>query len=773
MRLPLIQWAETKPSPEVCADMTAQILEYVRKNGGVINPDCFEVETAGGESFCELFPVRTACDFHSTLRPLKIEGNSLDGVFVAALVLYIMLTGSAMDMSMAKMLLIAAQTGQSTPLMHVPTSSLNDLIEQMSDVNPGTRITPEGALDRIAQQFPGSADIIITENQTGAEIQRTVISLDRGESVWKPQPFYEREQQKFFPVDGGSISVPYRLKKQNIVCKVQPQQSISALESGITGKRCFGMDIGSTGVRISLLNEDGKVTDIEYNGTASIPAVIAYRSEGKPVFAEETDEPDMCRADKLLPFAPTREETVSARTADGSTVQVSCEEQMKALFGFIAKFMRDTAGFVSGEDKVAFAINNGCSLGWKNTLMTAAKTAGIDAVSFPSADAQAAAYIAENPTDKRLMTVNAGYSGIEVNLIQGADSLTPERAGNAVENSRILFAAPGGSSMTGMLAKSIMQTVLMRTGMNLHQREESLSPSQYADNLRAVNDAAESIKCRLSFAQSAEETVSLCGLSGSEEKVPLVYTRQQTESMFRSMVDGIRTVARQCLDSEKTDMSAVGTVLLCGRSALMPAVQSAVRELAGDKTVMLYDVVSAARGAALLGGLMPETAAASLLTKTENDIGTMTADIVSGLPQFKCLLPAGSPFDGDFAEFDYTLSLVKNDLNSAGQAVIKLYSRRAGMEHVTSILDPEGTAISYLGQIRAAVPEKFDFDSDKLCIEVRLDSREKITASAVHLRKAKGFGKLLSKFGMGKEDMRGDYAVVQSGLTAEYFPDNG
>ena len=773
MRIPLIQWAETKPSPEACADMTAQLLEYVRRNGGVIDPDCFEVETDGDEPFSELIPVRDSTDFHSTLRPLKIEGNSLDGVFVTALVLYIMLTGSAMDMSMAKMLLIAAQTGQSTPLMHVPTSSLNDLIEQMSDVNPGTRITPESALDRIAQQFPGSADIIITENQTGAEIQRSVISLDRGEAVWNPQPFYEREEQKFFPVESGSISVPYRLKKQTIECRVQPQQTISALESGITGKRCFGMDIGSTGVHISLLVEDGKVTDIEYNGGLTIPAVIAYRSQGNPVFAEETDDPDMRTADKLFPFAPTREENVSVRAADGSTIQVSCEEQMTALLGFIAKFMRDTAGFVPGKDKTAISLNNGCSLGWKNTLMTAAKSAGIDAVVFPAADAQAAAYIAAAPGTNKLMIVGAGSSVIEINLVNSAEGLTPEFARKAAESSRIMFAAPGGDSMTKMLAKSIMQTVLMRTGMNLHQREDALSPSQYAENLRAVNDAAERIKCRLSFAQSAEETVSLCGLSGSQEKVPLMYTRQQLESMFKATVDGIRTVARQCLDSEKTDMSAVEKVLLCGRSALMPAVRSAVRELAGDKTVMLYDVVSQARGAALLGGLMPETAAAALITKTVNDIGTMTADIVSGLPQFKCLLPAGSAFVDDSATFEYTLSPVKNDLSSSGQAIVKLYSRRAGMEHVTSILDPEGTAISYLGQVRVAVPEKFDFDSDRLCVEMCLDSREKITASAVHLRKAKGFGKLLSKIGVGKEEMRGEYAVVQSGVTAEYFPDKG
>ena len=772
MRIPLLEWAEKMPSPEACADMTAQLLEYVRNNGGIVDPDCFEVET--GETFGELCPVRTAADFHASLRPLKIEGNEGDGVFVAALVLYIMLTGSAMDMSMAKMLLIAAQTGQSTPLMHVPTSSLNELIEGMSDVNPGTRLSVMGALDLIAGKFPGSAQIVVTESQTGAEIQRTEVSLDKGETVWKPLDHYESGQQKFFPENSEIITIPYRLEKQTILCRVQPQKGSSVLESNIKGKRCFGIDIGSASLRISLLSEDGRVTDLEYNGGYSIPAVVAYRREGVIAFAEETDEPDMKNADVLMPFASSREDSFSARTAEGMTVQVSREELMKEFLEFTVRFMRDSAGYVPAEDRVALAVNTGCSMGWRNALISAAKSCGMEVLVFPVADAISAAYLAENPGSGRLMIVNAGYSLTDVSLADGAESLTPERARNAAKNSRILYAAPGGSAMNEMLAKSIKQTILMRTGVNLYQKDDQLTPSQYADNLRAVDSAAERIKCRLSFAANAEETITICGKSG-EEKAELSYSRQQLDSMLKMIVSPIRTVAKQCLDSEKLSMSDVGTVILCGCGALMPAVQTAARELAAEGKcgfVMLYDVVSAARGAAILGGAMPENTGEQVLSRTESDIGTMTADVVSGLPKFHCLLPAGSEFSGESITFDYTTSLMQNELDS-GKAVIKLYSRRAGMEHVTSILDPEGSAISYMGQAKVSVPEKFDFDSDRLCTQFTLDAHEKITASGAYLRKSKGFGKFLSRIGVSKEEVRGEYTVVQSGLSADYFPDKG
>lgn len=784
MRMKLSDWLEQyggKLTLQQTADVIAQLLEYICK-GGKMYADCLCIEWSESETngFGSLFRENGKEAYDNSIRPIAEDGGMSDDVFAAGIALYRMLTGQTPDYQRAQLLLIGAGKGKRVPFVKYEGSSLSDLLERMTEVSAESRISADEALDLLAGQFGSEADICITESHTDAELKTYTVTLDKGFLNWKPNAEYVFDQQHFFPQKKDGIEISYRVKKLTYRCDVSTERYVPKAELDIKaeeGCKSFGIDLGACNLLISCLDSEGNIFELDLGGKPTVSAAAAYRTGGDSVFGSEAEELNRKTGAELIYCFSSDYDTdddITVTAADGTTVQICISDVIRDFFTYLKELMIEKADYSPEHDSTVIALRACSSQRYRIAVTAISERVGIKASTVSGIAAVGLSFLASEESDKKLMIVDAGSNDTCIGIVPGIEQLSADAASEFTTKWLGGVRASGGTAVTDALCTSMKHELNHNYGLNMFSRERSgLNPRQFEENERTIRKAAETIKKKLSFSDNADCELELCSAPMQIVKAKLGYTRDQLNIIAASMLHGINEAMQRCLSEDNSTKYEIDWLLITGGSSLIPAVRDKAARFFKEtpaKIRMLYDITAVSRGAAICASIRTDRDVSVEHAEIDDDLGIMTVDAVSGIPVFQCKLAVGTQFKNGKASFSYTFKVHDDDFDDQGFCTLKLYTRKKGMEYVRSTIDPNGSAIRYIGKIKTKLPETFEKSTDFLIFTVEIDPLENLKVRIKHVRPKSGLEKLVGYFRNNADSSQKEWHVVDENLPAKFIP---
>ncbi|MCM1507906.1 MAG: Hsp70 family protein [Ruminococcus flavefaciens] len=766
MKEKLSEWIYKKNSVESVVDVTAQLLKNNCISKHILSPENIEVMISDNDDFAELIFNKPLDEYSSFFRPLTDEPTETGNVFSTGLLLYVMLTGSKPDISNAELLLVAAADGGSHPLLSLKTSSLNELIERMTDVNPDKRITSYEALDFLAKKYTGTGVINLIENDSGAKINSIEVSLDMAETIWKVPQSFVYDEQEFFPLELKPLNFPFRIKTAEYDFKVTLKSSHKAFKYNVKGndqKKYFGIDIGEHYVNISCLASDGKMSD----NALIIKSTAASENENNCIFGQEAEE--LCKnsyAQKIKFLSDDLQSGTQFNITDssGNSMHISAESIVSYFFMYIKKQLTELYEY-SENDSVTLTFSGGSSSIRKEILLNAAEKCGISPLCISAVSAAELSCYEENPCDKYIMQVNSGAVSTDICIFK--ETLHTGTAYKPEMFEKSGFSTSGGNDMTAVIFNSLLHKVNQSCNINMYNKELSgLSFSHYMKNHAELMNASERIKHKLTFEEKATEKIRLYTDSVRTAEVSLTVLRKEYENLLIPIMNKIKCTIENCLNNEQCHKENIGIVILSGGTAFTPSFRKLFDSYFSGTEChvlhMMYDSSLLSRGAALYGCISEKSS--NHTSSADKDFGIVICDISRGIPVFRRIISAGTPFtDGiiDFPAYDYEVNS-KEMLSDFCE--LKLYTRKKGMEHIEYTYD--GDAIRYFGKVRFKLPDGFNNETERIRLEISMDILQKITVKASLIRRNGSFSLFLKK--ITKQDSE-EWKICKNTITAEFL----
>ena len=745
MRLKLSDWLSIRWGTEQCMDVITQLLSIPHEEiGKCLDPAAFYLEFPEDDpSFGELKQERLGDAFDPEYKPVQVLDSEADDVFVIGLMLYRLLTGRQPELGMARFLMVKVHDKQRVPLLHVPQSSLNPLVEQMTDLNPETRITRRDALKQVAELWKGSALISVTEAATGAVLDTIEVPLTGSTTRWRSPYRMHYGDMLLVPCDCTEIKIPMRVCTKSYPLLVAAQREAPPSCFGqMLQKPGFALDIGAESLRLICLG--GKACRED---TLIVPTVMALRSRGDFVFGDEAKELIADgKAGRVSCTSTDEQQEEHVLAADGSSVQITAGEAAEALLGYLHR-EAVRMGMPAQE-----MITVTCPAGWDTVRRTfwlhAAQNADFRTVAVYAPLAVLLCHSLYETVRGNVMIVDAGSDSIDVCVLKCGHGCSPEKVAELADAVRQSFSAPGGAEMTELLVRDMLHTVDLKHGLSLYSCEASgMNAVQFAHDREMIREAAERIKRTLSFKLQAEAELMIHDGSANPLKVSFCYTRSELSALLESVSQGLRQALQQARAASGVPREQIGTVVLTGGASLSPIVREAVARFFNKtecRVVYRDQGYTALRGAAFFTTLCGVDVKSEVVSDLLYDLGIITADSIRQLPEFRVLLPAGTAVPDD-AECTFMLTVSEADLDRNENCQLRVYSRPVGMEHVRNTLDPEGDCIRIMGKLTFPLPDDFRLMEDKLEIHLVYQPDETIAAEARICRKKK-----FNLFGMAK-----------------------
>ncbi len=769
MKLKLADWLCICGDTLQIADVIAQLLAFPRQSyAGYLNPDVFVLDFPDDEDdlrFGTLRIVKTPQGFSEEYSPVKPRFDETDDIFVTGLMLYRLLAGRVADLTAAQFLLINARGDQRVPLLRVPDSSFSDLVGEMTDLNPNTRITREGVLDRLAALYPGTAVVRIIVEESQTELERIRLTLSHGNTLWQPAAHLRYSGLVFQPRSARPLSIPYRVLPQEYICPVAPQLFPMPNITGLHLQQwepCFALDIGHSVIRLSRLIP-GKKPEL----LPPVPTVMAFETADYPVFGKDALELAAKGETELIDclHMPGRElpppRTIKA--ANGEPLRISQQKIVKLTMKHILSDFQEL-GYEENSPAV-LTMSSGHTASVRSLWLRAAHEAGFRAV-LTASPAPVLLYerLYENMIGN-VLVVDSGSGSTDVCVLPCGGGLTPAQIAEHGNIWNHCYPAPGGSEMTEVLVNNILQKLNLQHGLALYRQEDTgLTPAQYASVRRRIWVAAEQIKRSLSFTEQSDVTLEIYQTDGTPMRVIIRYSRQQLLNLLEPLSRKIRQALQQACTDRNITPDLIQTVLITGSASISPMVRQTLDTFLSEShcnKVYLDHAGAVIRGASFFAALCEREEENAELTLGEMpyDLGIITADPVRALPLFRTILKAGTPMPAGKVQCDYECEVTLSDLDDQGNIHLRLYSRPKGMEHIQSTLEPEGGRIRYMGAVELPLPPHFKLDEDHLRLHLTVALDDSINVLADHLVPK---NRLFSK--------KGTMSTAERALEAEFHP---
>lgn len=769
MKISLTDWIQKQPEIEQIPDVLAQLLAFSREDYGVMNPDSFSLEfEEDSQKFGTLAVEEKAQNFAENVYPVKILNNESDDMFVIGLLLYQMLGCKIPDLRRAKLMLAQAEGNQEVPLLSLANSSLNPLLEKLSDINSNTRISKSDALDWLAKSFPAIAVVKIVERETMVELQKLEVPLFSGVTTWKPSSTLEYSGYQFYPEQSEEYHFPFRQKTVEYICYVRAvRESVSDIVSICPelGKLCFGLDFGAFRTRVSRLESSGKMREL-----SEIPSVIAYKEQGVCVYGETAIQLHTNQnADLIHCFQSIQDLDVSftVMASDGTMVQETKHSAMLKFMKYIYHIITDRLKYRKDTCCAVLTLPSSTNANIRQAFQKLAEKAGFSVYLLSSAVASVIFQSMYEHFQGNLMVIDSGAGVTDICLLrytEQKENQIPDYAKGWTDG----ISAKGGDAMTEAVYNSILQTLSTQYALSMYQWQNSgLNPAQFAENVKQIQEQSAHIKHTLSFSNKSSSAFELYANQLGKKKIQIGFTGSQYQTLLTPITNEIQGAIRQVLAGRNVPPSQVQTVLLTGGASLTPAIRHSIEKFFGkEKVQYLNYTMSPVRGAALFAGMLShEGESAVQLTEFPEDLGIITADAIHGTPVFQCIVPAGTKLENDAVSFEYSLIVSESDLDKEKYCNLRIYVRPRGMEHIKSTLVPMGDSIRCIGIICVPLPPKYVMKSDKLVFRVEVDVQENVSVRVSHYRKSVSpFGKFI---GLIKQNEEEQWKPLEVSIDAE------
>jgi molecular chaperone DnaK len=351
----------------------------------------------------------------------------------------------------------------------------------------------------------------------------------------------------------------------------------------MSGKRVYGIDLGTTYSCIAHVDEHGKPVMLQNaEGEATTPSVVYFESKDNIVVGEAAKElvsihPDLCVS------------TVKRHMGDANWVRSFFGETYRPqdISSFILRKLVSDAEKITGEriEDVVITCPAYFGINEKEATRQAGELAGLNVLYvIPEPTAAALAYGIEQDEDQVILVYDLGGGTFDITLIE-------------VKAGEITVICTGGDSQLGgkdwddTIVSYFTEAFAAATGASADALLED------KETYQELLNAAERCKKRLSTCQSVTEAVRFGG-----ERVKVEVTRKTFDQISAQYLARTLSMTDQELEKARAKGYAkIDKLLLVGGSTYMPQVIEAVKQRYPFEVRQFDPNQAVAKGAAVFG----------------------------------------------------------------------------------------------------------------------------------------------------------------------------
>lgn len=761
----LVQWVEKNGKYErSIADIAAQIIMAYLYSGhgkGCIAlqnysaEDCKFADKESRTKYCDVSFTANVSGYDENIYPVPDTGDAEAGdVFCLGLMLYRIFTGSYCDLIDAQFMLNMDMDGP-FEYIKVPENSQNSfiwkLISAMSDLNTATRPTMLRCLEMIIGEYSGSCRITFTEKSTLKKLGEDVIlPLREAVTEFAVEEHYSFGKKGYLPEKKGTLHIPYRAAEGSEYRIMLISEDIDTSESckvnQLSEKLSLGIDFGTWSSSISYIDENGKSVDLLIDGQPVFPSVICYLSKDSCLFgnaaAEKLNEYPAASAE-CFKRRIENNDSFTVTAVNGEVIELYYFDAAVKFFGFIADKCNEHFGERMNDASIVVTVPACYDAGMKTAIYEAAKKNGLS-VSLLSEPEAAAIYFRRNNLSGEItsavLDVGGGTTDVSILKTSAYDDKVTVIKSVSVGGVGDL----GGVDLTDVVAKMIESYLSRVYAVDISDENDMLSDADKIENKKNIGRLAEKLKCRLTYEDSAEDSIRLKTGEGSGS-FDIVCKRREYESKIKPVVRKMMASVKDASLLYNIKLSEIDEAIIVGGASLTPIIRreaAALFENTDCKVKYVDHPTVVSRGAAVYANDLSISAdCEQMLTETNYDIGTVAVDILGGRPLFTCLINAGTDFaDGHIMA---TASCVLTDEEAENQCCrLYLYRRPRNCRHITSTFDDCGDVIRPIGALLVTgFPSEFIPKGGTVTFRIKLNAQECISAEAYfyNAKRKKGF----------------------------------
>ncbi len=388
--------------------------------------------------------------------------------------------------------------------------------------------------------------------------------------------------------------------------------------------KTIGIDLGTTNSCVAFMENGSAVVIPNAEGGRTTPSVVAFSKDGERIVGAVAKRQQVTNTQRTISSIKREMGTDNRVKIDGKDYT---PQQISAIV--LQKLKQDAEAYL-GEPVTDTVITVPAyfSDGQRQATKDAGKIAGLNVLRIINEPTAAAlAYGMDKGGSQKIMVYDLGGGTFDVSVLDINNEVIEVLA--TAGNNRL-----GGDDFDNCIASWLADEFRRKEGVDLTRDQMAMG---------RVREAAEKAKIELSSA--SETTISLPFLTSDKngaKHLEMTLTRAKFDELTAHLVEATKGPVEQAMRDAGLKAGELNRVLLVGGSTRIPAVQNAVKRLAGkepSKDINPDECV--ALGAALQGAVLGgELKGLLLLDVTPLSLGIETmGDVFSRIIERNTTLP--------------------------------------------------------------------------------------------------------------------------------------